>query len=72
MWRYSRQHQELMLKGATSGNYLNVRKMLYDCDADALVVRVQATRPRLPHRRADLLLPGARGGRRLALSQRQG
>ena len=45
VWRYSRQHQELMLKGATSGNYLNVRRMLYDCDADALVVRVQAVGP---------------------------
>ena len=45
VWRYSRQHRELMLKGATSGNYLNVRKVLYDCDADALVVRVQATGP---------------------------
>ena len=45
VWRYSRQHQELMLKGATSGNYLNVRRVLYDCDADALVVRVQATGP---------------------------
>ena len=45
VWRYSRQHQSLMLKGETSGNYLNVRKMLYDCDADALVVRVQATGP---------------------------
>ena len=26
VWRYSRQHRELMLKGATSGNYLNVRR----------------------------------------------
>ena len=45
VWRYSRQHRELMLKGATSGNYLNVRKMLFDCDNDALVVRVQASGP---------------------------
>jgi len=45
VWRYSRQHRELMLKGATSGNYLSVRKMLFDCDADALVVLVQATGP---------------------------
>ena len=45
VWRYSRQHQELMEKGATSGNYLDVRRVLYDCDADALVVRVQATGP---------------------------
>ncbi len=45
VWRYSRQHQELMLKGATSGNRLNVRKILFDCDADALVVRVRASGP---------------------------
>lgn len=45
VWRYSRQHQELMQKGDTSGNYLNVRKVLYDCDADALVVRVDPIGP---------------------------
>src|SRR3972149_2695985 len=45
VWRYSRQHAELMEKGATSGNYLNVRRVLYDCDADALVVRVQPEGP---------------------------
>src|SRR3970282_1591153 len=44
-WRYSRQHQELMLRGPTPANSLNVRKMLFDCDADALVVRVQASGP---------------------------
>ena len=43
VWRFSRQHAQLMLKGATSGDYLNVRKVLYDCDADALVVRVEPT-----------------------------
>jgi len=43
VWRYSRQHQQLMLKGATSGDYLNVRRVLFDCDADALVVRVVPT-----------------------------
>jgi phosphoribosyl-ATP pyrophosphohydrolase/phosphoribosyl-AMP cyclohydrolase len=45
VWRYSRQHQSLMLKGDTSGNYLDVRSVLYDCDADALVVRVAPTGP---------------------------
>ena len=45
VWRYSREHQKLMLKGETSGNYLNVRRILYDCDEDALVVRVEATGP---------------------------
>jgi phosphoribosyl-ATP pyrophosphohydrolase/phosphoribosyl-AMP cyclohydrolase len=45
VWRYSRQHQQLMQKGDTSGNYLNVRRILFDCDADALVVRVQPAGP---------------------------
>ena len=45
VWRYSRQHQKLMLKGETSGNFLDVRKVLYDCDADAVVVRVSPTGP---------------------------
>lgn len=45
VWRYSRSHGELMRKGDTSGNYLNVRSVLKDCDEDALVVRVEATGP---------------------------
>lgn len=45
VWRYSRQHAQLMLKGDTSGNYLDVRRILYDCDEDALVVRVQPAGP---------------------------
>jgi phosphoribosyl-ATP pyrophosphohydrolase/phosphoribosyl-AMP cyclohydrolase len=45
VWRYSRQHQSLMLKGETSGNFLNMKRMAFDCDADALVVRVAATGP---------------------------
>ncbi len=45
VWRYSRQHKKLMLKGETSGNFLDVRKVLYDCDADAVVVRVAPTGP---------------------------
>lgn len=45
VWRYSRQHQQLMLKGDTSGNFLDVTTVLYDCDADAVVVRVNPTGP---------------------------
>src|SRR3989304_8078646 len=45
VWRYSRQHEQLMLKGETSGHYLDVRRVLYDCDEDALVVRVKPTGP---------------------------
>jgi len=45
VWRYSRQQQQLMQKGDTSGNFLNVRRVLYDCDEDALVVRVNPIGP---------------------------
>ncbi len=45
VWRFSREHQKLMLKGETSGNYLDVRTVLVDCDADALVVRVKPAGP---------------------------
>ena len=63
VWFYSRGRQELWHKGATSGNFLNVRRILRDCDDDALVIRVQLDRSRLPHGRAVVLLPGA--GRRV-------
>ena len=45
VWFYSRDRQELWHKGATSGNILNVRRILRDCDDDALVIRVQPTGP---------------------------
>ena len=45
VWFYSRKRQELWHKGATSGNFLNVRRILRDCDDDALVIRVQPTGP---------------------------
>ena len=45
VWFYSRSRRELWHKGDTSGNFLNVRRILRDCDDDALVIRVQATGP---------------------------
>ena len=45
VWFYSRARQELWHKGATSGNFLNVRRILVDCDGDALLVRVQPLGP---------------------------
>lgn len=44
-WFWSRSRQELWHKGATSGNYLNVKKILVDCDADALLVLVEPIGP---------------------------
>ena len=45
VWFFSRDRQELWHKGATSGNFLNVRRILIDCDDDALLVRVQPLGP---------------------------
>ncbi len=45
VWFYSRDRQELWHKGATSGNFLNVRSIRVDCDDDALLIRVQPTGP---------------------------
>ena len=45
VWRYSRSEGRLMQKGDTSGNYLHVRRILVDCDGDALVVRVKPEGP---------------------------
>ena len=36
-WFWSRSRQELWNKGATSGNYLHVRKIKTDCDTDTLL-----------------------------------
>ena len=36
-WFWSRSRQELWNKGATSGNFLHVVKMVADCDLDTLL-----------------------------------
>ena len=42
---WSRSRQELWLKGATSGNFMNVRQILVDCDADTLLLLVEPAGP---------------------------
>ena len=44
-WFWSRSRQELWHKGATSGNTQRVVEVRYDCDGDALVVRVVPSGP---------------------------
>jgi phosphoribosyl-ATP pyrophosphohydrolase/phosphoribosyl-AMP cyclohydrolase len=44
-WFYSRSRKELWHKGATSGNYLNVKKVFIDCDEDTILLQVDATGP---------------------------
>ncbi len=40
-WFYSRSRQELWPKGETSGHVQKVRRIMYDCDADTLLVQVE-------------------------------
>jgi len=42
---HSRSRDELWKKGETSGSYMNLRQLRYDCDGDALVAMVDAGGP---------------------------
>ena len=44
-WFWSRSRKELWHKGATSGNTQRVTEVLFDCDADTLLVKVDAAGP---------------------------
>jgi len=44
-WFWSRSRQELWHKGATSGNTQRVTEVRFDCDADTLLVLVDAAGP---------------------------
>jgi len=44
-WFWSRSRGELWHKGATSGNVQKVVEIRVDCDADALLIRVQPAGP---------------------------
>jgi len=42
---FSRSRQEIWIKGATSGNYMNVCEIRVDCDEDCLLVKVNPDGP---------------------------
>lgn len=44
-WFWSRSRREHWQKGATSGNVLRVKEILYDCDRDTLLVKVDPAGP---------------------------
>lgn len=46
---FSRSRNRLWKKGESSGHVLRVREILVDCDADALLVRVEAVGPGVCH-----------------------
>ena len=45
MHLFSRSRNEIWHKGATSGNFLRLQQLRYDCDGDALVALVEPTGP---------------------------
>ncbi len=44
-WFFSRGRNELWRKGATSGNVMRVRELWADCDADTVLLKVDAAGP---------------------------
>ena len=46
---FSRSRNKLWKKGESSGHVLRVREMLVDCDADAILVKVDAVGPGVCH-----------------------
>ena len=51
---FSRSRREYWVKGETSGNTQRVVEVRRDCDGDTLLVLVDQTGRRLPHRHQDL------------------
>jgi len=45
VWFFSRSRDELWHKGATSGNFLRLRSLRYDCDLDAVLALVEPEGP---------------------------
>lgn len=44
-WYWSRSRQKYWMKGETSGNIQEVMEIYYDCDADAVLLRIKQTGP---------------------------
>ena len=44
-WFWSRSRKELWNKGATSGNYMHIERIMIDCDGDTLLFLVHPDGP---------------------------
>lgn len=40
-WYYSRSRKKLWMKGEESGHVQNVKEICYDCDADAVLLKIE-------------------------------
>jgi phosphoribosyl-AMP cyclohydrolase len=49
VWFWSRSRKELWHKGATSGDFLDVRSISTDCDDDTLLIRVNMVGGKVCH-----------------------
>ena len=69
---FSRSRNKLWKKGETSGHVLRVREIRVDCDADALLVRVEAVGPGVCHEgfRSCFFRAIERGGEARIVEQR--
>ncbi len=45
VWFYSRSREDLWHKGEVSGNYLNLKELYVDCDADTILLKVEPDGP---------------------------
>ncbi|GAB3933414.1 bifunctional phosphoribosyl-AMP cyclohydrolase/phosphoribosyl-ATP diphosphatase HisIE [Larkinella terrae] len=68
---YSRSKQRLWTKGETSNNFLHVREILFDCDGDTLLIKVQPAGPTC-HTGADTCFDEVNQGKGLFLNYLQG
>ena len=63
---YSRTKERLWTKGETSGNYLNVKEIIPDCDQDTLLIKVEPAGPTC-HTGADTCFDESNGANALFL-----
>jgi phosphoribosyl-AMP cyclohydrolase / phosphoribosyl-ATP pyrophosphohydrolase len=67
---YSRSKNRLWTKGESSGNFLNVKELNIDCDADTILIKVNPTGP-VCHTGADTCFDEKNEGKALFLNYLQ-